>query len=161
MRFTIKKKKKKKWYQNSNHRKFTYPNDVDKELVPMLDVFNNIPGVRTEYSCSGHDGNTWYITFKCSSEFVKNVILNYFTDTPKLDDDDPLNRLRTNLEYEVVYDEHQDSYNIVPEKNIAIYCKELGEMTEKKRMNEYKKICEFFSKLTPHYGWERVHEFDY
>ena len=124
----------KKWYQNSNHRKFTYPNDVDKELVPMLDVFNNIPGVRTEYSCSGHDGNTWYITFKCSSEFVKNVILNYFTDTPKLDDDDPLNRLRTNLEYEVVYDEHQDSYNIVPEKNIAIYCKELGEMTEKKRM---------------------------
>ena len=34
-------------------------------------------------------------------------------------------------------------------------------MTEKKRMNEYKKICEFFSKLTPHYGWERVHEFDY
>lgn len=151
----------KKWYQNSNHRKFTYPNDVDKELVPMLDVFNNIPGVRTEYSCSGHDGNTWYITFKCSSEFVTNVILNYFTDTPKLDDDDPLNRLRTNLEYEVFYDEHQDSYNIVPEKNIAIYCKELGEMTEKKRMNEYKKICEFFSKLTPHYGWERVHEFDY
>ena len=151
----------KKWYQNSNHRKFTYPNDVDKELVPMLDVFNNIPGVRTEYSCSGHDGETWYITFKCSSEFVTNVILNYFTDTPKLDDDDPLNRLRTNLEYEVVYDEHQDSYNIVPEKNIAIYCKELGEMTEKKRMNEYKKICEFFSKLTPHYGWERVHEFDY
>ena len=151
----------KKWYQNSNHRKFTYPNDVDKELVPMLDVFNNIPGVRTEYSCSGHDGNTWYITFRCSSEFVTNVILNYFTDTPKLDDDDPLNRLRTNLEYEVVYDEHQDSYNIVPEKNIAIYCKELGEMTEKKRMNEYKKICEFFSKLTPHYGWERVHEFDY
>lgn len=151
----------KKWYQNSNHRKFTYPNDVDKELVPMLDVFNNIPGVRTEYSCSGHDGNTWYITFKCSSEFVTNVILNYFTDTPKLDDDDPLNRLRTNLEYEVVYDENQDSYNIVPEKNIAIYCKELGEMTEKKRMNEYKKICEFFSKLTPHYGWERVHEFDY
>lgn len=151
----------KKWYQNSNHMKFTYPNDVDKELVPMLDVFNNIPGVRTEYSCSGHDGNTWYITFKCSSEFVTNVILNYFTDTPKLDDDDPLNRLRTNLEYEVVYDEHQDSYNIVPEKNIAIYCKELGEMTEKKRMNEYKKICEFFSKLTPHYGWERVHEFDY
>ena len=141
--------------------KFTYPNDVDKELVPMLDVFNNIPGVRTEYSCSGHDGNTWYITFKCSSEFVTNVILNYFTDTPKLDDDDPLNRLRTNLEYEVFYDEHQDSYNIVPEKNIAIYCKELGEMTEKKRMNEYKKICEFFSKLTPHYGWERVHEFDY
>ena len=151
----------KKWYQNSKHRKFTYPNDVDKELVPMLDVFNNIPGVRTEYSCSGHDGNTWYITFKCSSEFVTNVILNYFTDTPKLDDDDPLNRLRTNLEYEVFYDEHQDSYNIVPEKNIAIYCKELGEMTEKKRMNEYKKICEFFSKLTPHYGWERVHEFDY
>ena len=151
----------KKWYQNSNHRKFTYPNDVDKELVPMLDVFNNIPGVRTEYSCSGHDGNTWYITFKCSSEFVTNVILNYFTDTPKLDDDDPLNRLRTNLEYEVFYDENQDSYNIVPEKNIAIYCKELGEMTEKKRMNEYKKICEFFSKLTPHYGWERVHEFDY
>ena len=124
----------KKWYQNSNHRKFTYPNDVDKELVPMLDVFNNIPGVRTEYSCSGHDGNTWYITFKCSSEFVTNVILNYFTDTPKLDDDDPLNRLRTNLEYEVVYDENQDSYNIVPEKNIAIYCKELGAMTEKKRM---------------------------
>ena len=151
----------KKWYQNSNHRKFTYPNDVDKELVPMLDVFNNIPGVRTEYSCSGHDGNTWYITFKCSSEFVTTVILNYFTDTPKLDDDDPLNRLRTNLEYEVFYDENQDSYNIVPEKNIAIYCKELGEMTEKKRMNEYKKICEFFSKLTPHYGWERVHEFDY
>ena len=124
----------KKWYQNSNHRKFTYPNDVDKELVPMLDVFNNIPGVSTEYSCSGHDGNTWYITFKCSSEFVTNVILNYFTDTPKLDDDDPLNRLRTNLEYEVVYDENQDSYNIVPEKNIAIYCKELGAMTEKKRM---------------------------
>ena len=151
----------KKWYKNSNHRKFTYPNDVDKELVPMLDVFNNIPGVRTEYSCSGHDGNTWYITFKCSSEFVTNVILNYFTDTPKLDDDDPLNRLRTNLEYEVFYDEHQDSYNIVPEKNIAIYCKELGEMTEKKRMNEYKKICEFFSKLTPHYGWKRVHEFYY
>ena len=44
----------KKWYKSRDHRKFTYPKDVDKELVPMLDVFNNIPGVRTVYSCCRH-----------------------------------------------------------------------------------------------------------
>ena len=25
----------KKWYKSRDHRKFTYPKDVDKELVPM------------------------------------------------------------------------------------------------------------------------------
>ena len=50
----------KKWYKHANHRKFTYPDDVDAELLPMLDVFNNLPGVRTCMSCCGHGkSNSW------------------------------------------------------------------------------------------------------
>ena len=53
-----------KWYKGKDHRKFSYSKDVDKELVPMLDVFNNIPGVRTVFSFCGHS-NINPVSQKC------------------------------------------------------------------------------------------------
>lgn len=78
----------KKWYKNADHRKFTYPEDVDAELVPMLDVFNNLPGVRTCMSCCGHGVGRWYMSFYCASDFIANVILNYFSRSIPVDEVD-------------------------------------------------------------------------
>lgn len=78
----------KKWYKNADHRKFTYPEDVDAELIPMLDVFNNLPGVRTCMSCCGHGTGRWYMSFYCASDFIANVILNYFSRSIPVDEAD-------------------------------------------------------------------------
>ena len=68
-----------KWYKGKDHRKLSYSKDVDKELVPMLDVFNNIPGVRTIYSCCGHGYPGWYLTFKTTSDYMYRELYRYFT----------------------------------------------------------------------------------
>lgn len=159
----------KKWYKNKDHRMFTYPDDVDKELVPMLDVFNNIPGVRTEYCCCGHGTDGWYMSFKCTSSYMANVIVTYFskvgllpmsrklidelTPIPEFDIREPSTGISDCIEPEPF------EYN--RELTIVIYCNELGKMKESQRFKEYKKICQFFSMFTPRSSWYTVHEFDY
>ena len=42
--------------------KFIYPEDMDKECIPMCDFFNSI-GLETESSCSGHNKTDFCIIF--------------------------------------------------------------------------------------------------
>ena len=135
-----------KWYKGRDHRKFTYSNDVDKELVPMLDVFNNIPGVRTVFSCCGHGYPGWYIDFRTTSDFMFNTMLKYF--------DKDCGDLRFDVQTADDF-----GLNSVPEKRITIYCDKLGMMKVPERKREYAKICEHFSKFAPRCEWDKVHEF--
>ena len=34
--------------------KFEYPNDMDKEMIPLCDELNSIPGISTQFCCCGH-----------------------------------------------------------------------------------------------------------
>lgn len=136
----------KKWYKGREHRKFSYPKDVDVELVPMLDVFNNIPGVRTVFSCCGHGYPGWYIDFRTTSDFMFLTMLKYF------------DKDGGDLEFNVQTAD-DFGWNSVPEKRITIYCDKLGMMKVPERKREYARICEFFSQFAPKSEWDKVHEF--
>lgn len=142
----------KKWYKNKDHRTFKYPNDVDKELIPMLDVFNNIPGVRTIYSCCGHGFTEWYMEFKTTSDFMYKTICDYFT---KLGNE---SNLFSSVNFRVETCDYVQ-WGIVPEKRITVYSSKLGKLNSSKRKDEYRKICEFFSKFTPDAQWKNIQEF--
>ena len=143
----------KKWYRSRDHRKFTYPKDVDKELVPMLDVFNNIPGVRTVYSCCGHDKPGWYMMFYTASYYMAGVLEDYFKTKG-------MGKLDQSLEFQVNRcDDGWKNWNTVPESRITIYCDNLGMMKTEARRKEYMKMCEFFSGFAPRREWGKVHEF--
>ncbi len=152
----------KKWFKNRDHRLFTYPEDVDGELIQMLDVFNNIPGVRTLYSCCGHGNSQWYMVFNCTSDFMVNVLLNYFGDCIDVSDDEYLTKLKMgHLKFELEYDENasDNDVNHVPEKKVVVRSELLGRMNESRRKKEYKKICEFFSSFAPYRTWGKIQEF--
>jgi len=142
----------KKWYKGKDHRKFAYPKDVDAELVPMLDVFNNIPGVRTIYSCSGHGYPGWYLDIRTTSNFMFSILCTYFT---KKGDGFGL---FTDVDFKVQTAD-ASLLNMVPEKRITVYCDELGMMKSEDRRRQYMKICEFFSRFSPDSDWKTVHEF--
>lgn len=135
----------KKWYRGKDHRKFTYPDDVDKELVPMLDVFNNIPGVRTAYSCSGHGFPGWYLDFRTTSDFMYSVLCNFFLN------------YGDGLTFRI--DIALNGTNLVPERRITVYCDSLGMMKASDRRKHYSRICKFFSDFSPSSDWKTVHEF--
>jgi len=40
---------------------FNYPDDMDREIVPICDFLNTFPSVITRYSCSGHGDCPFYI----------------------------------------------------------------------------------------------------
>ena len=152
----------KKWFKNRDHRKFKYPDDVDAELVQMLDVFNNIPGVRTMYSCCGHGDQQWYMSFNCTSDYMINVLLNYFGDSIDVSDDEHLTKLKMgHLKFELEYEEEaaDNICNYVPEKKVTVRSDLLGRMNEQSRKREYKKICEFFSNFAPLGHWNKIQEF--
>lgn len=141
-----------KWYKGKDHRKLSYSKDVDKELVPMLDVFNNIPGVRTIYSCCGHGYLGWYMTFKTTSDYMYRELYRYFTKQG-----DGLG-LFPGVDFNVETDKSEQC-GLVPEKRVIIRCDQLGVLKSDQRREECAKICEFFSKYTPSCEWEEVQEF--
>ena len=156
----------KKWYKGKNHRMFAYPDDIDEELVPMLDVFNNIPGVRTEFSCSGHGYDGWYVSFQCASDFMHDMIVQYFTRSIHVDktSGDWIRKVVTHLTYDVEpsYSASTTTGSYVPERKVTIWCNELGKLPEAKRRKEYMRICEYFATFTPRAFWKKsVQEFDY
>ena len=152
----------KKWFKNRDHRKFTYPKDIDVELVQLLDVFNNIPGVRTLYSCCGHGDGEWYMVFNCTSDYMVDVLMNYFGDCVDVSDDNRLTRLKMgHLKFEMEYDEdaQENMNNNVPEMKVVVRSNVLGHMKENERKREYKKMCEFFAEFAPFRTWEKIQEF--
>ena len=45
-----------------------YPKDMDKEMIPVCNVLNSLPGIHTTYCCYGHGiPGEFYICFRCSN----------------------------------------------------------------------------------------------
>ena len=143
----------KKWFRGKEHRMFKYPYDIDKELVPMLDVFNNIPGMRTEFCCCGHNKPGWYVVFKFTSDYMYEKTLQFFKGICNSECD-------LGLDFEVV-ERHSfvNIYGGVPEMEIAIYCNPLGMLSEIERSNKYAIICKYFSQFAIPSQWGKVQEF--
>lgn len=55
-----------------------YPPDMDRDMIPLCDALNALPGVRTFFCCSGHGrGNEgeFYICMGCSrARSLKHII---------------------------------------------------------------------------------------
>lgn len=145
------------WFKGKEHRKFKYPDDIDEELVPMLDVFNNIPGMRTQYCCCGHGGDGWYMVFEFTSEFMHEKTIQFFRGVCNSED------WRLGLEFEVFYrygySEISNIYGGVPEMEVSIYCNPLGKLPADERANKYEIICKYFSQFAVPAFWGEVQEF--
>lgn len=58
-----------------------YPSDMDKDMIPICDALNSLPGVRTFFCCSGHGRGyegEFYICMGCSSTPSMKRILRAF-----------------------------------------------------------------------------------
>ena len=61
-----------------------YPQDMDRDMIPLCDALNALPGVRTFFCCSGHGrGNEgeFYICMGCSSTRSLKRITKAFSRT--------------------------------------------------------------------------------
>lgn len=66
-----------------------YPPDMDKDMIPLCDALNALPGVRTFFCCSGHGrGNEgeFYICMGCSSVRSLRRVVRAFSRVVRLDD---------------------------------------------------------------------------
>ena len=62
------------------YMKFEYPKDMDKEMIPLCDELNSIPGISTQFCCCGHgrQKNEFYIWLFCTSIISLKVISTSF-----------------------------------------------------------------------------------
>jgi len=55
----------------SEYQELKEYNQIDKDLIPYIDLLNSVPGLVTLYSCQSHperNKNTSYLIIKCSEE---------------------------------------------------------------------------------------------
>ena len=137
-------------------QKFKYPKDIDKELIPMLNIINSIPGVRTVFSCCGHGKEDFYLVLAYTSCHTRSYIENIFQRTKiaikgfndeLLDDDVFCGKFR-------VHDlGNMENNDMIFENYVGYYNESWGLMTKKERLEQYKKICKFLEKLVPNEYW--------
>lgn len=137
-------------------QKFKYPKDVDKELIPMLNIINSIPGVRTLFSCCGHGKNDFYLSLAYTScqtrSFIDNIFQRNGCVIKGFNDEDSTNKYICKFR---ILDTHCSLTNdIIFENNVSYYSEELGLMNKKDRLKEYEKICYFLIKLVPNECWD-------
>ena len=80
-----------------------YPPDMDKDMIPLCDALNALPGVRTFFCCSGHGrGNEgeFYVTMGCSSVRSLKRIVRAFSPFARKDDASVAARYRVEMEYD-------------------------------------------------------------
>ena len=66
---------------NTNIKSKQYPNDMDKDMIPLCDALNALKGTRTFFCCSGHGrGNEgdFYISLGCSNMKSLKTIVESF-----------------------------------------------------------------------------------
>ena len=77
----IKKKKRRTPFGGKDGQ---YPPDMDKDMIPLCDALNEMPGVRTFFCCSGHGRGRegeFYIFMGCSSVKSLRRITRAFSRT--------------------------------------------------------------------------------
>lgn len=70
----------KNWKERKSEMKFEYPKDMDKEMIPLCDELNSIPGISTQFCCCGHGRkrDDFYIWLFCRSILSLKVISTSF-----------------------------------------------------------------------------------
>ena len=134
-----------------------YPEDVDAELVPLLDLLNSIPGMRTLFSCCGHKRGPFYMVIAFTSLQAKSLVENYFRGMKHVGWDLPGNGEDCILHSK--FDEIEDFYTKdflntpIFENTVGFYSTELGMKGKAERVKDYKQICKFLMKLVPSKHW--------
>ena len=136
-------------------QKFKYPKDVDKELIPMLNIINSIPGVRTVFSCCGHGKEDFYLVLAYTSCQTRSYIENIFQRTKitiKGFTDDIIDDVFCG-KFRVHDLGNMENNDMIFENYVGYYNESLGSVTKKERLQQYKKICKFLEKMVPNEYW--------
>lgn len=128
--------------ESKNFQRFSYPKDMDKEMIDFMDVLNNIPGCRTLYCCQGHGFGHWYFVANCCNMFPYKAIRSYFQEKQK-----------HNSKIEIIEGCDSSLDDLFKELQIAVYDKSFDKMTLAKKKIAYKKMCEHFLKYVPRKHW--------
>ena len=129
--------------ESKNFQRFSYPKDMDKEMIDFIDVLNNIPGCRTLYCCQGHGDGAWYFVANCCNMFPYKAIRSYFQEKQK-----------HNSKIEIIEGSDSNLDNLFKELQITVYDKSFDKMTLAKKKIAYRKMCEHFLKLVPRKHWQ-------
>ena len=129
--------------ESKNFQRFSYPKDMDKEMIDFIDVLNNIPGCRTLYCCQGHGFGHWYFVANCCNMFPYKAIRSYFQEKQK-----------HNSKIEILEGCDSNLDNLFKELQITVYDKSFDKMTLAKKKAAYKKMCEHFLKYVPRKHWQ-------
>ena len=129
--------------ESKNFQRFSYPKDMDKEMIDFIDVLNNIPGCRTLYCCQGHGFGHWYFVANCCNMFPYNAIRSYFQEKQK-----------HNSKIEILEGCDSSLDDLFKELQITVYDKSFDKMTLAKKKIAYRKMCEHFLKLVPRKHWQ-------
>ena len=132
-----------------------YPGDVDLELLPLLDLLNSVPGVRTMFSCCGHSRESFYMVLAFTSAQARSLIENGLQGLKNLDrkiadyQEDCFPHARFTIED--FYTKNVDS--LIFENSVGFYSNDLGMKKKAERIKDYKRICRFIMKLVPKKHW--------
>ena len=132
-----------------------YPGDVDLELLPLLDLLNSVPGVRTMFSCCGHRRESFYMVLAFTSTQARSLIENGWHGLKNIDrkiadyQEDCFPHARFTVED--FYTKNEDS--IIFENYVGFYSRELGMKKKAERVKDYKRMCKFLMKLVPKKHW--------
>lgn len=132
-----------------------YPGDVDLELLPLLDLINSVPGVRTMFSCCGHSRESFYMVLAFTSAQARSLIENCLQGLKNLDrkiadyQEDCFPHAKFTVED--FYTKNVDS--LIFENSVGFYSNDLGMKKKAERIKDYKRICRFIMKLVPKKHW--------
>lgn len=139
--------------------KFEYPDDIDQELVPFLDVLGSIPGLRPLFSCCGHGREEFYLVLGCSAPFILSKVLSILGVKPKdisrIAQEGGSVKTRKN-QFTVWVDlpsQHPSFCLTSYEHGIRIYGLKLGLMKSKERKVALKVLKDQFLGLVPQKHW--------
>ena len=134
----------KKMLAGKNFQRFSYPKDMDKEMIDFMDVLNSIPGCRTLFCCQGHGHGSWYFVANCCNEVPYNAIETFFSKKA----------MSTKSLIEVEAD-GIDTFTgtSVPERCIAIYDHMFDLQTPTEKRKSYREMCEYFLEYVPRKHW--------
>ena len=121
---------------------FTYPEDVDKELIPLLNIINCIPGVRTIFSCCGHKREDFYLVLAYTSLQTRSLIDGVFK----------MKVFNNQFTAEDFYDS-MICGNTITEYCIGYYSTKLGLSCKKSRVKTYKKLEKYLLEFVPINNW--------
>ena len=132
-----------------------YPGDVDIELIPLLDLINSVPGVRTLFSCCGHGRESFYMVLAFTSAQARSLIENCLQGLKNLDrkiadyQEDCFPHAKFTVED--FYTKNVDS--LIFENSVGFYSNDLGMKKKAERIKDYNRICKFIMKLVPKKHW--------